>query len=224
MVEAGLAFALCVAAALVPLTAAPGALSEAGIDSLLSRRYIHGMPRSKLLALGDSALPILARTLRDDSRKGRWRLAAKAIGLLGDTSYFDTLRTFIWGRFSGPLDVPTWLAIRTAQVSMTGIARRSVRATEYLASASTPDPWLGLAWSFQGDTREYQARLMAKESIQALSYVDNERAYAYIDSLEYKQYPERGTPVFIEAKRISELVRVKGTLKVWEEEEKEPGH
>lgn len=223
-VLAAWALALCLALSPALAKADSGESLKEKVDFLISRHPIHGLQRSQFLALGDSALPFLAEALRDESRKTSWGNAAAAIGLLGDTSYFDTLRVFIWHRFSGPLDDDTWVAIRLAQMNMAGIARRSPRATQYLIAMSVPKPWLRLPWTYQKDTREYQAELMAEGALTALSYVDTEPAYSYIASLDTATFPRVGTSRFLEVRRISRLVQMKGTLAVWKDQEQEPRH
>jgi len=103
----------------------------------------------------------------------------------------------------------------SAQGNLAGIARKCPRALDYLMWASNSSTWLATSWTYGNQSREDVASFLAEASLYAVAYVDQPRAYAYIDSL--KNIPD-------EARRISSLVREKGTLKVWEDMDKEPKH
>ena len=118
------------------------------------------------------------------------------------------------------------MAIRLAQGNLGGIARNSPRALEYLMQTVDPNPWLAASWTF-GDSRSNTASLMVEGSLFAIACVDQPRAYAFIDSLEsagVRGFPSPDKFALHEARRISSLVREKGTLKVWEDLDKEPKH
>ena len=201
------------------------------IRDLCDGAWDHGIPRSRILALGTTAVPLLARAMRDETPQlsghveGRWRHAARAIGVLGDTSYFDTLMVFIWHRFDGEVNRRTLGAMNAAQRNLTGMAGRSSRVTDYLIRTSSPAAWASAPWRLDnGLPADYVAQHMARASLWALAHVDSEPAHAYIESLKEEQAPwlERGA--FPELRRISREVRQKGTDKVWAEEERESIH
>ena len=208
--------ALCtlLAVSSLPPSAGASAIRERA-EAVISKGYVHGLPFSRCLALGDSALPYLASVLHDRSRSKAWANAARAIGVLGESAYFDTLKQFVWNRQAGPLDQHTWRAIMSAQGNMAGIARTCPRALDYLIWTSNSGTWLPRSWTYGKHTREDVASFLAEASLYAVAFVDQPRAYAYIDSLA--NIPN-------EARRISALVREKGTLKAWEDMDKEPKH
>jgi len=82
---------------------------EEEVTRFYTVEYYHGLPRMKARGFGRRSLPILARLLRDPSAKRSWHQIAAGIGLVGDPTYFDTLRSFIWETFRGPVDSEhTW--------------------------------------------------------------------------------------------------------------------
>jgi hypothetical protein len=108
------------------------------------------MPRERIVELGSGALPILADLLRDESKKHCWLNAASLFGFWADTSYFDTLRVFVWERHRGLVDNETYEAAMAAQGSIAAMAPKSARAYRYLARTKSLDSWRTLPWRVAG--------------------------------------------------------------------------
>lgn len=156
---------------------------QARVADLVTTNYIHGMPNSKIRALGSAALPILAQMLRQEEYKGHVIKIVDAIGVIGDTAYFDTLRAFVWDRFRGPIGQGTFMAIRSAQSSLSAIATISPRALEYLIATSTPLAWASTPWSFSRYSNSVISELLVDDTLIALGYTDSERASEVIRSV-----------------------------------------
>jgi hypothetical protein len=159
---------------------------------LVTTRYQHGMPHGRARALGTRALPILARMLRDDQYESSWSRVAQAIGDVGDTAYFDTLRTFIWSRFTGEIDRATFMAIRTAQGAMHAMATMSPRALQYLVATTAPSAWSALPWNFPGERTDVVEALLVRNTLIALAYTDSPPADVVIQAIPVPQ--EASTP------------------------------
>jgi hypothetical protein len=190
---------------------------EQRVTDFVLGKYQHGMPRKQMQQFGSRALPILARCLREVSLKPYWAQAAAGIGFVGDTAYFDTLRAFVWSTFQGEVDRPTYIAMRYAQVSLSAMATVSHRVLNYLESTKDPEAWHGLPWTTRGMATTDLSRIMADQSVIALGYTDSERAQQV---LELMGTGEGGRTQFLQGVlRVNALVRVKGYLKVWEEQD-----
>jgi len=185
---------------------------EYHILELIKPRYIHGMPNLKARALGTAALPILARLLRDVRYKRDWHKITQAIGTIGDTSYFDTLRAFIWDRFRGPIDEATHMAIRTAQGALAPMATISARAMDYLIATSMPAAWTSVPWNPTGPPPPYEADLMARETLITLAYTDSDQADGRINAVPM--------PEGRDLRRVHARVRKQGLLFIWEDNER----
>jgi len=187
---------------------------EHRVEDLVTTGYFHGMPELEAHRLGSRALPLLAKMLREDKHKIAWTQIAGAIGFIGDTSSFDTIRTFIWARFKGPIDLCTFMAIREAQSSLSAIATTSPRALAYLVHYAQADSWKSIPWSVPGEgyTRESICEMMANETVIALGYTDLEGAGEALRALS----PTARNPAFLMgALHVHARVRAVGFPQVW---------
>lgn len=195
---------------------------EERVVNFVTLHYHHGMPRYQVRELGTRALPILARMLNDGSYRRHWHKVAAGIGFIGDISYFDTLRAYIWSRFGGPVDQDTYMAILSAQVSLSAMATVSPRVLGYLEETSDPVAWQSLAWSVEGHSREYISQLMANESVIALGYTDSRRAGEILLRLLRSPSNSARAALIRGALRVNGWVRAKGYLRVWAEQDPSP--
>jgi hypothetical protein len=156
---------------------------ETRVRNTVTGKFVHGISYARARALGRPALPILARMLRDNHYRKYWHNVAHSIGAIGDTSYFDTLYTFIWTRFQGPIDEYTVEAVHSAQGSLAPMASISPRALDYLIASTSPSAWTSLPWSARGWPSEYRASILAKSSLIAVAYTDSDRARSAIDAI-----------------------------------------
>ena len=157
------------------------------VERLVCASYHHGMPGESVLALGNGALPVLANLLRDETKKHCWINATAAIGLLGDTTYFDTLRTFIWEQHRGQVDDETFRAILTAQGSVGRMASKSTRALDYMFNKTDVASWRSLPWSISSKSSGELALRLASVTVSYLSRVDHERLEEFARSLEARR-------------------------------------
>ena len=197
---------------------------RARVEDLLSRCYSHGMSNPKARELGARALPILSSMLRDSAYRNGWALVAQAIGAIGDTAYFDTLRAFVWTRFRGPVDPPTAMAIGIAQAALSTIATTSPRALQYLISSMRDSAWDDLPWRLNDGSFDDQRDMMARENLVALSYTD---APGASDALASLAIPSDTTSIggsyrlnFVRGvTRVHARVRNRGFLDLWREQD-----
>lgn len=75
------------------------------------RSHSHGIYLEDARKLGSGAFPELAAILREQAAKPYWVNAAVVMGLVGYPAALDTLRSFTWHRFRGPVDRATFTAI-----------------------------------------------------------------------------------------------------------------
>ena len=154
------------------------------LNELLTRRSIHGVSLAPVRRFGAACLPRLMAYLRDGSKRKTWARATTAIGLMGDTAYFDSLHAYIWNWFRGTVDDATYMAAARAQESLGPIATASTRAEDYLVSGCSPDFWHSVPWRPSGRTEFQFSTYMSKMSILALGYCDTDRAASYLAALE----------------------------------------
>lgn len=157
------------------------------VERIVCTRYHHGMPADSARAVGKRALPVLAELLSNKSKRECWGNAAWAMGLLGDTAYFDTLRAFIWERHRGRIDDVTYNAILSAQGSIGSLASRSTKALEYMFHKTDAAAWRGLPWSTSSDDRHDDAVRLASATVSYLARLDRERLEGFANALRARR-------------------------------------
>jgi hypothetical protein len=192
------------------------------VRQVVTARYAHGIGHARARGLGTAALPILASMLRDDQYKPHWHKIAIAIGAIGDTSYFDTLRTFVRIRFQGTIDQETFQAVRSAQSALSAIATQSARALGYLIASTNAADWTGLPWTPGSRSREAAARLLTRSSLVALAYTDADVAADLIRDIplptDSVSVSGRTNHLFAQGlKQVSAKVRQRGILDAWDD-------
>ncbi|MGE5180350.1 MAG: hypothetical protein ACM3PF_14785 [Bacteroidota bacterium] len=142
---------------------------RARVDSLILRGYIHGLPYEDAHRLGTSALPRLAEILADTTLRPHWANATAAVGAIGGPRAFHMLRSFIWDRFSGPVDQPTYWAL-TGAVSVLGFTcgPSDSRVVALLEAHAAPEQWSDVRWSWGSLTKT--RALLTKLAIYDLGY------------------------------------------------------
>ena len=195
-----------------PLPLVDTELDRAVIDYVTSN-FEHGMSSITARQFGVRALPTLAHLLRDDSMRASWHNVAAAIGCIGDTSYFDTLRTFIWDRFHGTLDMGTFQGVGQAQASLGPMAALSPRALDYLKRTVDPQVWVERGSAYVGVSPGYVAEYMANMTLWSLAWAGSKRAEAILDSVVPRD--ARQAALIQEAKGTNERVRSFGLEAAW---------
>jgi hypothetical protein len=186
------------------------------VEDIVTASYFHGLPKEEVRDLGTAALPHLARMLRDRSYKGHWIKVARAIGILADTAYLDTLRAFVWDRFSGTIDRTTFMAIRSAQGSLSEIATASRRALDYLIATASAPAWARTPWVVDGYSREQVASLMRDDTLVALAYTDAQGASDFIRELPIAADERRFFLTGVH--KVHERVRINGYVREWQDQ------
>lgn len=125
-------------------------MSEAEVDTeirhFLQGRYTHGVPYSVARKLGPSAVGPLCAMLRDINYKKRWSAIAQALAMIGTPATFDSLRAFVWDRFSGVVEGYTLKALIDAHGSICYVAGARPEVLQYLMRSSDPAEWTNLPW------------------------------------------------------------------------------
>jgi hypothetical protein len=199
------------------------AVLQAEVRDVVARLYEHGMPRTRARNLGAAALPILAGMLRDDALRQVWQNAAAAIGYIGDVAYFDTLRSFVWDRFSGDVDASAFRAILMAQISLGMMASMSPPVLDYLERCVNPDTWQTLSWYSGRDQGRRLGVAMSLFTLIALGYTDSERAASILSVVLAHPYDTEQVLVAREALDRLNKIRVRGVLPIWDEEDRARG-
>jgi hypothetical protein len=198
-----------------------GAQFEDEVTKFYTVEYYHGLPRLKARGYGRRSLPILARLLRDPSAKRQWHQIVAGIGFVGDTAYFDTLRSFIWERFRGSVDFRTYMGLMQAQASLGAMATLSPRVRGYLETTARASAWDGLPWySPSPDSRASVARKMRRMSVGSISYTDSDWATNLLSELSLaEQDPEIVEAVSI-GREVNGKIRLRGLAQVWAEQDR----
>jgi hypothetical protein len=111
------------------------------------------------------------------------------------------------------------MALSVVQGSIGFMAAKSERITAYLIRGTEETAWDAIPWAFEQDPRERTLAELAKDSVNALAFVDNDLAAAFIEALPI---PESPPPAHRHAKALKEAnkrVRAIGLVKLQEETE-----
>jgi len=194
---------------------------ENEVMKFYTAEYFHGLPRMKARALGRRSLPILARLLRDPSAKQYWHQVAAGIGFVGDTAYFDTLRSFVWDRFHGPVDFRTYMGLMQAQASLGAMATLSTQVRAYLETVAQPGAWDTLPWhSPPPDSRESVGRRMRRMTIGSISYTDSDWATALLSEIPVPERDADMAEAVATGREVNNKVRLGGLAKLWAEQDR----
>ena len=192
---------------------------EEHVVQVATRGYIHGLPRLEARAVGSPGLPILAGLLREGAYWGKWHSVAATIGFIGSPAYFDTLRDFIWARFQGAIDFPTFQAIRQAQSALGAMATISPQVREYLEATSNPEAWDALPWTSRADSRQAVSTMMAKMTITSISYTDSEWAAALLARIQQTTHNPGLAEAAAYGNWLNGEIRAGGYVELWARED-----
>jgi len=197
-----------------------GTQFEDEVTRFYTVEYFHGLPSLKARGFGLRSLPILARLLRDPAAKRQWHQIAAGIGLVGDPAYFDTLRSFIWERFHGPVDLRTFMALMQAQSSLGPMAPLSPGVRGYLEMTAQANAWEDLPWSRPPNTQASIATHMRRRAITAISYTDSDWAANLLTTFSLEaQDPEIAETISI-GREVNGRIRLRGLVQVWAEQDR----
>ena len=161
----------------------PGTVLETRVQEFVTRTYFHGLPGEAARELGPSAVPVLERLMRDDGFKRHWSKVAETLASIGLPETFDTLRAFVWDRFHGPIDPPTFHAVFAAQVSMWRLSATRPSVVDYLERCADPNFWSTVPWTSPPAPQRSTRFAMSQVSITGLSCIATARAMSILDRL-----------------------------------------
>jgi hypothetical protein len=201
-----------------PVECNPDRSVDSTVVQFIGRTYFHGVPYEDAAQLGPSAFPTLQRMLEDPANAEHWSRIAAAVGVLGVPESFETLRSFVWRKFRGPVDEPTFRALLIAQASIGYIPPTSdKRVVEYLASCVNPMFWMRLPWTFGNLSAPQLSLILSKQSINALSYTGTTEADSVLAWLADHPYAKQQGPNVSEGLPRNRDIRAKGLLKYMQE-------
>ena len=157
---------------------------EAKVKRLVHGRSHHGIPSVGSRELGPRAAPILEDIFRDPNEKRYWRQAVIALAFIGLPESYESLRSFVWTRFTGPVDNDTFRALLGAQSALGALSGSRPDVIDSLIQSTNPDTWASLPWSFGDYTGRKLGIEMAGASIYALSTIADGRAVAELERLD----------------------------------------
>jgi len=173
--------------------------------------YPTGKPYTESHSLGPEALPTLEHMLSDPSEKRYWRHIVTVIAYVGAPESFRVLREFVWNRFRGVVDDPTYGALIQVPNVLGAIPDApGSDVTGYLEKAANPAFWDRLPWKGHAYGRAYHSLLMSKLSINGLACSASPKAVDALTRLMQRPYSERQFYNILEALEVNRVVRQKG--------------
>jgi hypothetical protein len=117
----------------------------AAVQRFSHHSYVHGVPTQAARRLGPDAVPILCAMLRDPREHPYWPVIAEGIAIIGTPESFDTLKAFVWDRFSGVVDAHLD-ALIAAHAAIGDAAPTRPDVLDYLVRTSDGAAWERLPW------------------------------------------------------------------------------
>jgi hypothetical protein len=185
MLQLGLVLAVLTAVTGPALAASTHDARSAHIWRLIRQQYVHGMPYDSVLALGSGATPALAAMLSQEAYHDHWDNIVTAIEMLGDSSSFDILRSFVWNRFYGEVDNRTFDALVNATKDLGLLVSRSPEVLDYLRSGTDPRFWQELTWHTKNYDGARLSEQMAKMSMLGLGGSGDSGAESTLVTLQH---------------------------------------
>ncbi len=189
----------------------PRPASEAAAYRFVTRHWIHGVPYEPAHDLGPTVVPFLSDMLQDERQKDNWATITSTIAFIGSPESFGILHDFIWARFRGEIDLPTFQAIGAAQAGMGHLAASdTTRVLRYLIQSSDPAYWNGIPWTCGERTLPQLGTLFSKLSIMALAFTGSSEALRALQNLREKPYsPDLSPTIELSISRFQQVM-VKG--------------
>ncbi len=182
---------------------------ETRVREFVSRPYPHALPRNAARTLGPAAVPILENLLRDERFKGQWRNVVEALAIIGTPATFDTLRAFVWNRFTGKVDRPTSGALFVAQVTMWSLASTRPDVLDYLSRCANPQFWRNVPWTWSYGPEEGFGLVMSEVSINGISCLTSHKALEVLENIRQHPYdPNQAGNIKEGLARQREILRV----------------
>ncbi len=180
------------------------------VEMFVCRQYHHGIPYSEAQSLGAEAVSTLSALIEDPSKKQCWGNAIAVVAAIGSPESYEILRRFVWERFRGEVDEPTYDALESAVATMgfASLGQPSLVAA-YLENGADPRYWSRLPWHYPAVGRERTQRLFSRFSIHGLGFCSNPRARSALLRLKDKPYaPEQEATIRASLRTNEEVTRV----------------
>jgi len=196
---------------------ADGSLEER-VENFVNGRYLYGIPERTARELGRDALPLLAKLLRDDRHKGDWANILGTMATIATPEMFDSLRAFVWDRFSGEIDDQTFDAILAAHEAIWNVVATRPEVVDYLELTANPEAWSAAPWRLRVGNMRSLAISLSGISINGLSCIVTPRAIAILEQLRLKPYLPDHVPNIDEGiERQTRILRI-GREAAWRED------
>lgn len=187
--------------------------AEEGVSAtrkFLSTPQTHGISLEDARALGTSAFPELAAALRDDSAKLQWATAAVIMAMIEHPNALDTLNSFMWHRFKGPVDDVTFNSMGCwFRALAVGSKPGDQRVLAFLARGTNPAFWDSLPWSYPALGRVRRNENLSWRATYALGHLPGNDARAVLQRLEARPYfPDQSRAVRYALASNEEITRL----------------
>jgi hypothetical protein len=167
-------------------------------------------------ALGPEALPELASLLRDDRYKNQWFVIVHAINFIGDPAGFPVVRDFIFDRFRGEVDDPTFQALYSVVLSMGPLAARSDSAFQFLIGGTDPSFWTKIHWTNAHHKGAYLRVFLSELSITQLGVSGRPAAVPVLERLMRAPFSSRQIGNIEDGLRIQREIEAVGLDRYYE--------
>jgi len=191
--------------------AAPPAPQDSVVEAFTCNNYIHGVPYVAANGLGSAAVPHLRRILQDENSKSCWVNAICVISAIGSPESFAILQSFVWNRFRGEVDEPTYRALEAATLTI-GYTCTSQPGLviDYLERGANPQRWDSLPWHFTGIEPAELRDSFSNFCIYGLSYCSDPKARSILLNLLDKPYAKGKSARIQSALKTQEKVSAQG--------------
>lgn len=171
----------------------------------------HGIRYTDANALGPGALPRLVQILADQEKKDCWANTVCVISAINAEQSYETLRGFVWDRFSGEVDEPTFRALESAVVTIGFTSPSQPKlAMDFLEQGADPQHWKALPWHYPGQNSSVLQERFSRMCIMGLGYCSDPRSQSILLRMLDKPYGQRHHSSIQSALRTQRAVAAQG--------------
>ncbi|HKO22438.1 MAG TPA: hypothetical protein VJX91_07270 [Candidatus Eisenbacteria bacterium] len=145
-------------------------------------------------------------------------MIVSAINFIQDPAGFHIVRDFLFNRFEGDVDQPTFEALYSVVASMGPLAARSDSALQFLVSGTDPSYWTRVHWKdpHVKTGAEYQHVWLSTLSIMQLGLSGRPEAVPVLNELMKRPYSKAQTDALKEAIQLQREVEGVGPDRYYE--------
>ncbi len=153
----------------------------------------------------------MRRILADEGMRHCWENAICIVSAIGSPDSYEILRGFVWDRFRGEVDEPTFGALEAATVTIgfTCPSRPAV-VMAYLEQGANPQRWKELPWHYSKLGSAEMRERLSMFCIHGLSYCSDAKARSILLSLLHKPYARRHREAIRSSLKVQSKVAAMG--------------